>query len=62
MWTAPISSLQLELKLKDKITASELFFSVQHIYKDWDYRCLVSYSHKDPTKLGSVSMHCSETF
>ena len=57
MWTAPISFLQLELKLKDKLTASELFFSVQHLYKDWDYRCLVPYSHKDPNKWKTYDMH-----
>ena len=45
----PISFLQLELGLINQ-TASGLFNSQQHIYKNWDYRCLVPYSHKDPTK------------
>ena len=39
------------------MTASELFYNVQHIYKDWDYRCLVPYSHKDPTKWKTYDMH-----
>ena len=41
----------------DHVTASELFNSVQHIYKDWDYRCLVPYSHKNPTKWKTYEMH-----
>ena len=41
----------------DHVTASELFNKVQHIYKDWDYRCLVPYSHKDPTKWKTYDMH-----
>ena len=52
-----VSFLQLDLRLEDRITASELFLSVQHIYKDWDYRCLVPYSHKDPTKWKTYDMH-----
>ena len=58
--TVAISFLQLELRLKDQknnVTASELFYSVQHMYKDWDYRCLVPYSHKDPTKWKTYDMH-----
>jgi len=48
----------LELKdQKNRVTASELFFSVQHMYKDWDYRCLVPYSHKDPRKWKTYEMH-----
>ena len=49
-----------DLELKDqtnKETASELFFSGQHMYKNWDYRCLVPYSHKDPTKWRTYEMH-----
>ena len=49
--------MQLELRLKGKITASDLFFSMQHIYKDWDYRCLAPYSHKDPNKWKTYDMH-----
>ena len=48
----------MELKdQKNRVTASELFFSVQHMYKDWDYRCLVPYSHKDPRKWKTYEMH-----
>ena len=50
----------MELRLKDQknnVTASELYYSVQHMYKDWDYRCLVPYSHKDPTKWKTYEMH-----
>ena len=49
-----------DLELKDqenKETASDLLLSEQHIYKDWDYRCLVPYSHKDPTKWKTYDMH-----
>ena len=49
-----------DLELKDqkfKVTASELFSSVQHMYKEWDYRCLVPYSHKDPQKWKTYEMH-----
>ena len=56
----PYIILQLELKLKDqknRETASDLYYSVQHIYKDWDYRCLVPYSHKDPRKWKTYEMH-----
>ena len=56
--------MQLELKLKDqknRETASDLYYSVQHIYKDWDYRCLVPYSHKDPTKWKTYDMPVSYT-
>ena len=51
---------QLELELKDQknnVTANELFNSRQDIYKDWDYRCLAPYSHKDPTKWKTYEMH-----
>ena len=48
----------LELKdQKKKVMASELFSSPQHIYKSWDYRCLVPYSHKDPEKWRTYDMH-----
>ena len=48
----------LELKdQKNKETASEFLFSEQHIYKNWDYRCLVPNSHKDPTKWKTYEMH-----
>ena len=50
----------MELRLKDQknnVTASELYYSVQHMYKDWDYRCLVPYSHKNPTKWKTYEMH-----
>ena len=50
-----------ELELKDQKmgeeTASELLFSVQHMYKKWDYRCLVPNSHKDPQKWKTYDMH-----
>ena len=49
-----------DLELKDqenKETASDLLLSEQHIYKDWDYRCLVPYSHKDSTKWKTYDMH-----
>ena len=52
--------MQLELRLKNqknRMTASEFFYSTQEIYKDWDYRCLVPYSHKDPTKWKTYDMH-----
>ena len=39
------------------MTASDFFNSLQHIYKDWDYRCLVPYSHKDPNKWKTYDMH-----
>ena len=39
------------------MTANELFNSRQDIYKDWDYRCLAPYSHKDPTKWKTYEMH-----
>ena len=39
------------------MTASTLFYSEQHMYKEWDYRCLVPYSHKDPTKWKTYDMH-----
>ena len=34
-----------------------MFYSVQHMYKNWDYRCLVPYSHKDPRKWKTYEMH-----
>jgi hypothetical protein len=48
------------MELKDQQyekSASELFLSLQHIYKDWDYRCLVPDSHKDPVKWRTYDMH-----
>ena len=54
----PITLQDLELKdQKNQETASELYFSEQHMYKNWDYRCLVPYSHKDPTKWKTYEMH-----
>ena len=51
-----ISFLQTELRLKDnKITASELFYSMQ--MWEGDYRCLVPYSHKNPKKWKTYEMH-----
>ena len=48
----------LELKdQKKEVMASELFSSLQHIFKSWDYRCLVPYSHKDPEKWRTYDMH-----
>ena len=48
----------LELKdQKKEVLASELFSSLQHIFKSWDYRCLVPYSHKDPEKWRTYDMH-----
>ena len=55
-----LSCLKLELgqtNQKNRVTASELFNSVQHMYKAWDYRCLVPHSHKDPTKWKTYDMH-----
>ena len=49
---------RLELKdQKNKETASEFYDSEQHLYKNWDYRCLVPYSDKDPTKWKTYEMH-----
>ena len=47
------------MKLKDQhiVTASQLFSSRHHMYKDWDNRCLVPYSHKDPTQWKTYEMH-----
>ena len=42
---------------KNVVGASELFSSEQHIYKNWDYRCLVPNSHKDPQKWKTYDMH-----
>ena len=50
----------MELELKDQknsVSASDLFYNVQSMYKDWDYRCLVPYSDKDPTKWKTYEMH-----
>ena len=48
----------LELKdQKNSVSASDLFYNVQSMYKDWDYRCLVPYSDKDPTKWKTYEMH-----
>ena len=60
VYIVTISFSQLVLELKDQKnseTASGLYYSVQHMYKDWDYRCLVPYSHKDPTKWMTYEMH-----
>ena len=49
-----------DLKLKDQkfeVSASELFTSLEHMYKNWDYRCLVPNSHKDPRKWKTYDMH-----
>ena len=54
-----ISFLQLELKLEDQknfVTASQLYYNLQHML-DTDYRCLVPYSDKDPTKWKTYEMH-----
>ena len=37
-------------------TASQLFFSEEPIYKNWDYRCLAPESDKDPEKWRSYDM------
>ena len=42
---------------KNQQMASELFLSLQHMYKKWDYRCLVPYSHPDPGKWHTYDMH-----
>ena len=50
----------MELELKDQknsVMAREFFFNKQKLYKDWDYRCLVPYSHKNPTKWKTYEMH-----
>ena len=55
-----LSCLKLELgqtNQKNRVTASELFNSVQTMYKAWDYRCLVPHSHKNPTKWKTYDMH-----
>ena len=50
--------MKLELKdQKNSVTARDFFYSVQYMYKDWDYRCLVPYSDKDPTKWKTYEMH-----
>ena len=49
------------MELKDqkmKETADQLLFNTeQRMYKYWDHRCLVPYSHKDPTKWKTYEMH-----
>ena len=53
-------TLQNLIELKDqknKETASQFYNSEQSIYKKWDYRCLVPYSDKDPTKWKTYDMH-----
>ena len=50
----------MELELKDQknsVMAREFFFNKQKLYKDWDYRCLVPYSHKNPNKWKTYEMH-----
>ena len=42
--------------MKDNVSASELFFSKEPIYKSWDYRCLAPYSHKDPDLWGTYDV------
>ena len=37
--------------------ASELYLSLELIYKTWDYRCLVPYSHTNPEKWHTYDMH-----
>ena len=37
--------------------ASELYLSLENIYKTWDYRCLVPYSQPDPGKWHTYDMH-----
>ena len=49
-------ALELKDQMKKKM-ASELFSSLQHIYKSWDYRCLVPESHRDPEKWRTYDMH-----
>ena len=39
------------------LSASELFNSLQHIYKSWDYRCIAPNTDDDPTKWKSYDMH-----
>ena len=57
----PCYALQAKLELKDqknKETAGQLLFNTeQRMYKYWDHRCLVPYSHKDPTKWKTYEMH-----
>ena len=49
--------MKLELKdQKNMVSASDLFNNLQSIFF-WDYRCLVPYSHKDPTKWKTYEMH-----
>ena len=48
----------MELKSqKNHQTASELFLSLQIIYKTWDYRCLAPDTHDCPTLWGTYDMH-----
>ena len=42
-------------------TASQLFFSDDPIYKNWDYRCLAPDSDKDPEKWRSYDMSAFRT-
>ena len=42
---------------KNQQMASELYLSLQHLYKKPDYRCLVPYSHPDPEKWHTYDMH-----
>ena len=49
--------MKLELKdQKNMVSASDLFNNLQSIFF-WDYRCLVPYSHKNPTKWKTYEMH-----
>ena len=50
----------MELELKDQknsVSARDLFYDEQWLFKAWDYRCLVPYSHNDPTKWKTYEMH-----
>ena len=50
----------MKLELKDQkniVTARDFFYNEQWMYKAWDYRCLVPYSDKDPTKWKTYEMH-----
>ena len=50
--------MKLELKdQKNMVSASDLFDNLQTIIVYPDYRCVVPYSHKDPTKWKTYEMH-----
>ena len=52
-----LQELKQEGKQDNTESAEDLFQSLQHFYKDWDYRCLVPDSHEDPTKWQTYDMH-----